>query len=36
MATAIRPGAVIKSATTKGSNKALLFKDIELIKVYSL
>jgi hypothetical protein len=34
--TAIRPGAIVKSASAKGSNKALLFKNIELLKVCSI
>jgi len=36
VATAIRLGALVKSASAKGSNKALLFKDIDLIVVRSL
>jgi hypothetical protein len=32
-ATATRPGAIVESASAKGSNWALLFKDIELMKV---
>lgn len=35
-ATATRPGAIVESASAKGSNKALLFRNIELIKVRSL
>ena len=35
-ATATRPGALVESASAKGSNKALSFKDIELMKVRSL
>jgi hypothetical protein len=35
-ATAIRPGAIVESASAKGSNKALLFKNIELLKVCSI
>jgi hypothetical protein len=36
IAIATRLGAFIKSASAKGSNKALLFKDINLIVVRSL
>jgi hypothetical protein len=36
IAIAIRLGALIKSASAKGSNKVLLFKDINLIVVRSL
>ena len=36
VATAIQLGALIKSVSNKGSNKALQFKDVEIIKVYSL
>ena len=32
----MRPGALVESVSTKGSNKALLFKDIEFMKIYSL
>lgn len=32
-ATATRPGAIVESASAKGSNKALLFRNIELMKV---
>jgi hypothetical protein len=35
-ATATRPGAIVESASAKGSNKALLFKNIELMKVRSI
>ncbi|PVH90143.1 hypothetical protein DM02DRAFT_621147 [Periconia macrospinosa] len=35
-ATATCPGALVESASNKGSNKALWFKDIELMKVRSL
>jgi hypothetical protein len=35
-ATAMRPGALVESASSKGSNKAFSFKNIELIKVRSL
>jgi hypothetical protein len=35
-ATGTRPGALVESASNKGSNKALWFKDIELLKVRSL
>ncbi|KAF2448816.1 hypothetical protein P171DRAFT_518269 [Karstenula rhodostoma CBS 690.94] len=35
-ATATRPGALIESASNKGSNKALCFKDVSLMKVPSL
>jgi hypothetical protein len=35
-ATATRPGALVESASNKGSNKALCFKDVSLIKVTSL
>jgi hypothetical protein len=31
--TATRPGALVESASNKGSNKALCFKDVELMKV---
>ena len=32
----IRLGALIKSSSTKGSNKVFKFKDIKLILVYNL
>jgi hypothetical protein len=35
-ATATRPRAIVKSASAKGSNKALSFKNIELLKVRSI
>jgi hypothetical protein len=35
-ATATRPGALVESASNKGSNKALCFKDVELMKVRSI
>ncbi|KAF2818949.1 hypothetical protein CC86DRAFT_450230 [Ophiobolus disseminans] len=35
-ATATRPGAIVKSASAKGSNKALSFKNIEILKVRSI
>jgi hypothetical protein len=35
-ATATRPGAIVESASAKGSNKSLSFKNIELMKVRSL
>jgi hypothetical protein len=35
-ATATRPGAIVESASAKGSNKALLFKNIEHMKVRSI
>ncbi|KAL5404076.1 hypothetical protein PMIN04_012660 [Paraphaeosphaeria minitans] len=35
-ATATRPGALVESASNKGSNKALCFKDVSLMKVPSL
>lgn len=35
-ATATRPGAIVESASNKGSNKALWFKDVHLMKVRSL
>ncbi|KAF2844130.1 hypothetical protein T440DRAFT_436829, partial [Plenodomus tracheiphilus IPT5] len=35
-ATATRPGAIVESASAKGSNKALLFMNIELLKVRSV
>ena len=35
-ATATRPGALVESASAKGSNKALSFKDINLMVVRSL
>lgn len=35
-ATAIRPDAIVESASAKGSNRALLFKDVELMKVRNL
>ncbi|CAN9360413.1 unnamed protein product [Alternaria alternata] len=35
-ATATRPGAIVESASAKGSNKALSFKNIELLKVRSV
>jgi len=34
-ATATRPGAIVKSVSAKGSNKALSFKNIKIIKVRS-
>jgi hypothetical protein len=34
--TATRPGAIVKSASAKGSNKALSFKNIGLLKVRSI
>lgn len=34
-ATATRPGALVESASNKGSNKALCFKDVSLMKVPS-
>ncbi|RYN70824.1 hypothetical protein AA0117_g10090 [Alternaria alternata] len=34
--TASRPGAIVEGASAKGSNKALLFKHIELIKVRTI
>lgn len=34
--TATRPGALVESASNKGSNKALWFRDVELIKVRGL
>ncbi|KAH7111146.1 hypothetical protein B0J11DRAFT_543970 [Dendryphion nanum] len=34
-ATATRPGALVESASNKGSNKAVCFKDVELWKVRS-
>jgi Protein of unknown function (DUF3435) len=34
-ATAIRPGALVESASAKGSNKAVWFKNINVIVVYS-
>ncbi|KAF2731443.1 hypothetical protein EJ04DRAFT_554701 [Polyplosphaeria fusca] len=36
VATGTRPGAVVESASNKGSNKALCFKDVELMKVRSI
>lgn len=35
-ATATRPGALVESASNKGSNKALCFRDVSLMKVPSL
>ena len=35
-ATATRLGAIVESASAKGSNKALSFKDIEIMKVRSV
>ncbi|KAF9729895.1 hypothetical protein PMIN01_11828 [Paraphaeosphaeria minitans] len=35
-ATATRPGALVESASNKGSNKALCFKDVSLMKVHIL
>lgn len=35
-ATATRPGALVESASNKGSNKALWFKDVDLMKVRSV
>jgi hypothetical protein len=35
-ATATRPGALVESASDRGSNKALYFKDIELLVVRSV
>ncbi|KAF2024834.1 hypothetical protein EK21DRAFT_77812 [Setomelanomma holmii] len=35
-ATGTRPGAIVESASAKGSNKALSFKNIELLKVRSI
>lgn len=35
-ATATRPGAIVESASAQGSNKALSFKDVELMKVRHL
>jgi hypothetical protein len=35
-ATATRPRAIVESASAKGSNKALSFRNIELIKVRSI
>jgi hypothetical protein len=35
-ATAIRPRAIVESASAKGSNKALLFRNIKLLKVRSI
>ena len=35
-ATATRPGAIVESASAKGSNKALSIRNIELMKVRSL
>ena len=34
-ATAIRPGALVESASAKGSNKAVWFKNINVIVIYS-
>ncbi|KAL1593050.1 hypothetical protein SLS59_009375 [Nothophoma quercina] len=34
--TATRPGAIVESASAKGSNKALSFKNIEILKVRSI
>ena len=36
IATAIRLGALVESTSTKSSNKALLFKDINFMVIYSL
>ena len=33
--TSIRLGALVESSSTKGSNKALLYKYITIIKVYN-
>jgi hypothetical protein len=35
-ATATRPGAIVESASAKGSNKSLSFKKIEVMKVRSI
>jgi hypothetical protein len=35
-ATAIRPRAIVESASAKGSNKALSFRNIKLLKVRSI
>lgn len=35
-ATATRPGALVESASNKGTNKALWFKDVQLMKVRNL
>jgi hypothetical protein len=35
-ATATRPEAIVESASAKGSNKALSFRDIELLQVRSI
>jgi hypothetical protein len=35
-ATATRPGAIVESASAKGSNKSLSFKNIEVMKVRSI
>lgn len=35
-ATATRPGAIVESGSAKGSNKALLFKNIKILKVRSI
>jgi hypothetical protein len=34
-ATATRPGAIVESASAKGSNRSLSFRNIELLKVRS-
>ena len=34
--TATRPGALVESASNKGSNKAIWYKDVELMKVRGL
>ena len=33
-ATSIRPGALVESGSTRGSNKALLYEHIIVIKIY--
>jgi hypothetical protein len=35
-ATASRPGAIVESASARGSNKSLAFKNIEILKVRSI
>ena len=35
IATAIRPGALVESASAKGSNKAVWFKNINIIVICS-
>ena len=35
-ATSTRPGALVESSSTRGSNKALLYKYITIIKVYNI